>query len=308
MRCNNCGSKNTSLFLQDTVSPEYYERFDLIKCKHCKLISIKNFPKDKVLSKYYSSTNYWGEIPEFEKPYGYLFKIIESRIKKPGVMLDIGAGTGLFLKYFKEKRWQVSGVEFSKNAVKIAKNKFDIGLKTGDFLDFKFKNNYFDVVTLNNVLEHLRSPNKTLGVVYKVLKKSGILVVTVPNINSLGFKIFKKNWYGLDVPRHLFHFSTESLSKMIKENGFDVLKIEHAFLYHNKAVLFESFRNATSPRIKTERKTKGVASNDFGKTNFVYEIFKNLVVYFAKFVFGLIANSESLLKHGEVITLIAIKN
>ncbi len=207
-------------------------------------------PTKKYIGQFYPTESYWNDKVDPIKAYGYLYNLIFKDRKKKKI-LDIGAGNGLFLTEFKKRGWKTVGVEFSDHAVRQAK-KFGLNLKRGDFLDYKFPNNSFDIVTLNNVLEHVYEPRRTLIKIYKVLKDDGILVISSPNINGFGFNIFGKKWYGIDAPRHLYQFSLDSLGGMLLDCGFKITKIGHRYWQHNYPVIFESFRFMFSSRFRNK--------------------------------------------------------
>jgi 2-polyprenyl-3-methyl-5-hydroxy-6-metoxy-1,4-benzoquinol methylase len=263
--CDNCSSKAFTIVWNDITYWEYEGIFRIVKCTKCDLLYLHPRPSAKEISKYYPKESYWGRdvtkeknvfnfIRERENAFSPIYDIILKR-KNTGAILDIGAGTGLFLSKFKDLGWKVDGVEFSKEAASFAKKAFKIGLKTGDFLEYKFPRNTYDVVTLNMALEHLYKPKETLMNLYEIVKENGLLVITVPNLNSVGVKLFKKNWRALDVPKHLYHFTEPSLKNMVKGAGFTVTGTNHWYWIHNYYTVFESFRFSLSPRFK--QKTGG---------------------------------------------------
>jgi SAM-dependent methyltransferase len=142
----------------------------------------------------------------------------------PGEVLDVGCGDASFLACLRDLGWQVKGTEVSQVAAeKAVKNRIDVFI--GDLLEAKYKSDSFDLVRLWSVLEHLHDPSLYLKEIYRVTKKGGALIIQVPNINSLAFKLFRKNWCALDVPRHLYHFDKRHLARMIEEAGFKVKDI-----------------------------------------------------------------------------------
>lgn len=252
--CNNCKNTKNFPFLKDVV---YWENpnlfFRIVKCKNCSLAFLSPRPKREYISKFYKIESYWGQDLKIitsqkrsgykkdrERIYGPVYKLIP---KRKGAIFDVGAGTGLFLSRFAESGWKTDGIEFSKSAVEFAKKNYNVKLKVGDFLDYKFEPNSFDVVTLNNVLEHLYDPLGTLKEVRRVLRPDGVLIITVPNIDSLGFKIFKKKWYPLQPPIHLYHFTPVILSSMLNTVGFTIIDVNHFFWVHSYFSLYESFRH-----------------------------------------------------------------
>lgn len=304
--CDSCSGKNTRIFLKNTSAVDNGEMFNLAKCSRCGLVYLNPRPLKKYIGKYYSSESYWDQKANPKKSYGYLLNIIKHKIKS-GRVLDIGAATGLFLSNFKKGNWEIEGTDISKIAAKIAKNKYGLVIKIGDFLDIKYPTNYFDLVTFNNVLEHLYKPKETLVKVHKVLKKGGTVLITVPNLDSFGSKLFKNSWYALDVPRHLYHFTPSTLKKMIVDSGFKIVKVRHGYFYHNFPVLFESFRRRFSPRIQMKGKANYDNRSEALKKDSIYQLFKNTVVVLSKAVFIIVALLEPVIRKGEVIVLEAVK-
>jgi len=146
--------------------------------------------------------------------------------QRRGKLLDIGCGSGAFLCKMRELGWDVVGVEFDRQAVKVAREHFGLNIYEGTLEEAGFSENEFDVLTMNHVIEHFYDPITTLKECYRVLKFDGKFVVITPNIDSLGHKLFKEAWRGLEPPRHLFVFSAHSLQACTKQLGLRVLKLK----------------------------------------------------------------------------------
>ena len=257
--CNLCGSGTNEVVWDKVTSWMNRGVFRIVSCSECGLTYLSPRPAASLIKKYYQPESYWGRnILKFagsessqsrEGAYEFLYKDI-FEMRKNGSILDIGAGTGLFLKRFKEKDWKIEGVELSKEACKFAKKMFGIDLKSGDFLDQNFAKRSFNLVTLNSSLEHLYRPKETLAKIWDVLTKRGLLVITVPNIDSFGARIFGKEWYALQPPTHLYHFTPKTLSSMLFSTGFKVKSIKHSYWQHNYHIIFESARMLFSPKFK----------------------------------------------------------
>lgn len=191
-------------------------------------IRLKALFREAVIHNYYGKSQ---DISWMEKlknkilsfPAKYRFGMAPSFIKK-GKILDIGCGDGLFLSSLKRLGWQTLGVEINKSAAHKAR---DRGLKVLDcnLLEADLDNDFFDVVRMWSVLEHLPNPSQTIAEIYRILKPGGTLIVQVPNFNSLASRLFKRNWSGLDIPRHLYQFSSHTLKQIIKKNNLMVNKI-----------------------------------------------------------------------------------
>jgi len=139
-------------------------------------------------------------------------------------VLDVGCGTGLFLLAMKERGWHVYGVEPNEQASHFARNSLNLPVLTGDIFDIK-KEASFAAITLWDVLEHTHSPRDVLLEANRLLAPNGIIAMNVPNWASWERQIFKEKWIALDAPRHLYHFSPNTLKKMLQGSGFDVIAL-----------------------------------------------------------------------------------
>jgi SAM-dependent methyltransferase len=139
-----------------------------------------------------------------------------SRVEN-GNLLDIGCGTGGFLRNMQTLGWNVFGVEPDVNAVERGRKFNNINIFEGTLEKAAFPDETFDAITLIHVIEHLDDPTRTLREIYRILKKDGTFVIITPNIGSLCHKKFRQFWYHLDIPRHLNMFSPKSLC-LLAEN------------------------------------------------------------------------------------------
>jgi len=140
-------------------------------------------------------------------------------------LLDVGCGNGQFLARMRKIGWEVIGVELDKQAVDVARDMLGIYVYHGSLEEAKFSEDSFDAITMHHVIEHLFDPIGTLKECHRLLKPGGKLVVVTPNIDSLGHKLFKEAWRGLEPPRHLYIFSTNNIKICARRAGFQVVKI-----------------------------------------------------------------------------------
>jgi SAM-dependent methyltransferase len=141
-----------------------------------------------------------------------------------GKILDIGCGGGSYLYRLKQWGWETYGVEPSETGAKHAQS-LGLTIHHGTLQDARFSDGFFDVVRLDNVLEHLRDPKATLKEVSRILKSDGLMYITVPNTRSLVFWLFQENWYGLDAPRHVISYSPRTLQFLCDATGFEIAAI-----------------------------------------------------------------------------------
>ncbi len=209
-------------------------------------------PVPKNISKYYQSDKYISHTDAkktlFDKVYQLVRKIalsnklrlLNSFKTNSNKVLDIGAGTGDFLKVCKNNSWKVFGMEPSQKAREIASKK---GIELQAELS-AFKNQKFDVITLWHVLEHVENLESYIHNLESLLSKNGVLLIAVPNYKSYDAKYYKQHWAAFDVPRHLWHFSETSISKLFSEVNLKVQKVyPMKFDAYYVSLLSEKYKN-----------------------------------------------------------------
>lgn len=139
-----------------------------------------------------------------------------------GKLLDVGCGGGRFLNRMKKRGWLAEGSDFDEQAAKKVTARYGIKTYVGDLTQCALPANSFDVITMSQTIEHLYDPHATLRESLRILKPGGLLVMTTPNVNSLGADEFGAFWRGWEAPRHLHLFSVESLQRLTRRAGFEV--------------------------------------------------------------------------------------
>jgi len=231
-----CPSCNSEKF-----SEIYKERGNVgvVRCKDCSLIYTNPMVKDP-------EKNYWGDENIYYEEARLIFnnlaghhrdrnyiedlRIIE-KLRPEGNFLDIGTNMGFFLRHTRGKKWNVFGVEPSPALSEMARKYFGLNVRTCYLNEAGFKDEFFDVITMTDVFEHIAEPKKILGDIKKVLKKGGILFIKVPNGNYSLLKLWLAraagNLKGYDIfdsYEHVTHYSHKTLNRMLEECGFFVQK------------------------------------------------------------------------------------
>jgi SAM-dependent methyltransferase len=129
-----------------------------------------------------------------------------------------------YLKTLKDAGWDTYGIDIDVRAVENAK-KLGLNVFVEEVYEANFPNEYFDIIVMKHALEHIHNPSKTLNEAYRILKKDGILIAGVPNIESLEFELFREYWHQIDAPRHLYHFSQTSFGLLLQKCGFIIDQI-----------------------------------------------------------------------------------
>jgi len=221
MNCGICGGEKASPFL--TV-----KKYELVKCQSCGLIFVANFSQSETSY----SDDYFTQKNEYLNRWDEFCSIFESlidkmlRFKKTGKLLDVGAGVGILLSVAAKKGFEVKGVEVSEWASAFARNEKGLDIITGKLEAANFKKESFDVVVINHALEHIEDPKGSLNEIYKILKEDGLLVIGVPNAGSIMAKIKGPDWASLRPEEHIWHFTPDTLKKLLKLSGFRMVYFE----------------------------------------------------------------------------------
>jgi 2-polyprenyl-3-methyl-5-hydroxy-6-metoxy-1,4-benzoquinol methylase len=173
-----------------------------------------------------------------------------------GKILDFGCGNGTFLQKMMEGGWQAYGLDFDPKAVSHCKTK-GINANTGDIPSQNYPDNFFDVITINHVIEHVHEVDELLTTCNKVLKKGGKLVIATPNTESWQHKIYNDTWLQLDPPRHLHIFNIGNLETVVKRNNFSIISsFSSSRIDAWSAIVSRAVRRNGTFGIGTENKTK----------------------------------------------------
>jgi 2-polyprenyl-3-methyl-5-hydroxy-6-metoxy-1,4-benzoquinol methylase len=145
----------------------------------------------------------------------------ESR--KPKV-LDIGCGRGYLLKRLQQAGWDCAGIDIPESPVPA--NEIGLDCRHGDASILPWDDGFFDLVVINHVLEHVPDHVLACREAARVLRSGGILYLGVPNFGSWQSRLFGRNWFPLEIPRHLFHYTPKTLAKVVSEAGLRCGKLK----------------------------------------------------------------------------------
>ncbi len=192
------------------------------------------------------------------------FALIES-FKTGKTILDIGAGTGDFLSFFKSKGWEVFGIEPNEKARTLAAQK-EVLLESDIAV---YSDRKFDVITMWHVLEHVPNLSEYIRTLEKLLTTNGVIIVAVPNFKSFDAIHYKEFWAAYDVPRHLWHFSQEAIKKLFAEVNIEVVET-HPLKFDAYYVALLSEENKTGKKNLTKAFLNGWKSNRKAKRTSEY--------------------------------------
>ena len=215
-------------------------KFDILKNPETTILETHPRPTKEELPTYYDSENYTSHNDKSAGIVSFCYRIIKSistrrkiRIGQNSLskntpqnkprLLDVGCGTGDFLYSCLKKGWQINGIENNKNA----KNNSRTELSSFIFDDFEFLKSQperFDIITMWHSLEHIIDLKQTIVDMKKLLTNKGVIVVACPNHKSFDAMFYKESWAAYDLPRHLWHFDKDSISKLFLEHNMQLTK------------------------------------------------------------------------------------
>lgn len=247
--CILCNSKNSSHLLTKN-------NFNLYICKNCNLVYVYPQPSlDKLIKDYYSEKS--GYHSRFKKNNGRFVEILDKlyRFKIKSSLLDVGCSTGEFLSMAKKRGFYEYGVEVNERTVKIANNN-GLNVFNGTLEDANLKNNYFLVIHLGDIIEHVLNPVALLKECKRILKKEGIIIISTPNLDCfwvrathLLYKWFNFPWSVMIPPYHLFLFSQSNFKKLLSRMKFKTLDIK----YHRCSLRHELGSTGLFKKLKQEK-------------------------------------------------------
>lgn len=226
----------------DNFTDIYKERgaIGVVRCLGCGLIYTNPIVKD-------AHKNYWGKEEKYYDEARLIFKGLAKSHRDPnyiqdldiikrwrphGNFLDIGTNVGFFLRHTRGQGWNVYGVEPSPSLSEMARKHFSLNVRTGYLDEAGFESDFFDVVTMTDVFEHIARPRDILGQIKRVLKKDGILFIKVPNGDYNMLKLRLAGITGalgdydiFDSYEHLSHYTHKTLKKMLEGSGFRIRRV-----------------------------------------------------------------------------------
>jgi len=218
------------------------ESFAVYRCVSCGLGHTIPQPDD--LNQYYGE-NYYGGRHGFTASYcaRRRLRIINSAIgtRSNRTLLDVGCGDGTLLTAARAAGWTVFGTEIYPTIARGA------NLDVRESIDQLDDCAPFDCITIWHGLEHLRDPHSTIIRLSGLLKPGGALVIAVPDSAGLQAKIFGPNWFHLDVPRHLHHFDSVSLARLMNSAGLTIERKWHQELEYDLLGWSQSALNLLFP-------------------------------------------------------------
>lgn len=257
--CPLCGSSQ----IHEALSAKDYtvskETFPIFHCGGCGGRFTQHVPDNANIGRYYQSEEY---ISHSETKQGLINRLYHSVRKitlrskqnwvrsaariKQGNLLDIGCGTGAFLHYMQTGGWTITGLEPDENARRNAQTLYNITPLPIDQL-FTLPEKQYDAITMWHVLEHVHELHRYLDRIRQLLKPGGALLIAVPNYTSSDASHYGEYWAAYDVPRHLYHFSPDSMAQLLAQHNIKLIK-KHPMVFDGfyVSLLSEKYKTGKS--------------------------------------------------------------
>jgi 2-polyprenyl-3-methyl-5-hydroxy-6-metoxy-1,4-benzoquinol methylase len=203
------------------------QEYTLVRCPACSLVWLNDPPKPAEMRYHYTAAyDRLISAAGQNSPHRWRARWATlKQYKQGGALLDLGCSSGAFLEFLNGEPWKLYGIEMSAESAKAAEARSGAKVFVGEVLEASFPPESFDVITCFDVLEHLYRPRQVMENVAEWLKPGGIFYVLVPNIDSAEARVFKSYWGGLELPRHLFHYSPASLRYLAKSAGLEEVSL-----------------------------------------------------------------------------------
>lgn len=223
--CPVCGAREGRLLF-------IKEAFRHLKCSSCDMVYVNPVLNEEALHSFYQDEDSYRQVLLSEinlsldrKKFQYGLDLIEEYIPQKGALLDVGCGPGIFLQEAKERGWNVLGVEFNSWCVQHLK---ETGIEVIDvpISQATLRHDFYQCVTLWTVLEHVVNPEDLLRDVHRVLIPGGILLILVPNVDSLANRILHERSTTFSGDSHVNLFSASTLARLLEKVQFDMIECE----------------------------------------------------------------------------------
>ncbi len=239
--CPACGNTRGDVVLEgrDTwVHRDYQgQRFAVVRCAICAL----RYTSPR-LKRQHKRIAFEGEYPFYTRaravkegaavdleaaraPFRGRAERLASASPAPGRLLDVGCGDGLFCDSMRSRGWDVAGVDMEHDVVWHARERLGLDVSRIDVDEDPLPGGPFDAISMWGLLQLVYEPRRLLEEARRTLSPEGVLAIGVSNIRGAGASLFGSRWRGLGLPRHLVHFTPESLSRLVEWCGFEVIDL-----------------------------------------------------------------------------------
>lgn len=237
VRCGLCDGDHSRVLFRSTpaiedpddfadfvASTDSFDRYGtIVRCLRCGLVYTNPRPTADRIGRGYERAvdRVYAEEDASRSINAHMSLYTIRKLISTGRLLDIGCSTGYFLNAARLD-FDTFGIEPSAWAVEYARRRLGLNVRRGTVEGLGPENGLFDVVAMNDVIEHVTDPAGALARIARVTRPGGVLYLVTPDIGSLSASILRGRWWGLR-PAHLYYFSRETLTAILARAGFDVV-------------------------------------------------------------------------------------
>lgn len=202
--------------------------YSIVKCNYCGVS--KTYPSPPNHNNRYENkqnidaiinTERYADKNVFSFLASDVLRFLDDNKISDGKLLDIGSGSGVILSLAIQKGFDATGIELSAGLVGYCQT-VQLNALNMNLLEAKFEDNYFDVITMSQVLEHIKTPKSILKEIKRILKPGGFLIISVPNYDNIIFHLKKSKYLPLQPECHFWHFSLESLKRLLINENYNL--------------------------------------------------------------------------------------
>lgn len=232
--CNLCGASDARVLFRKNTT-------DFLQCRQCGLEWVHPLPDMAKMHELYSSPKYYST--DNISQYGYsdyvrnkhlyvnlfnrrLDEILRHTNGRRGLLLDVGCATGALLELARLRGWDVRGVDVSEYATRIAREYYSLEIFTGELAEAAYPDEHFDVVVMDDLIEHVADPSALVQESYRILRTGGLLTLNTPNRAGLWHRLMGRRWFHYKQSEHTYFFSPGVISELLGRHGYHVLDID----------------------------------------------------------------------------------
>jgi SAM-dependent methyltransferase len=228
-------------------------------CRACELTQLHPMPPRALLDELYGDDYFesdddgrgYGDYASQEPEYLATFADDVDRIRDftpSGRLLEVGCGFGYFLEVAARAGFDVRGVDASRRAVDESSRRFPGRVFPGAVGDVpELAEQRFDVIFAAHLIEHISEPRPFVADLASRLATNGLLVLVTPNVRSLLARISGRRWVSFKIPEHVVFYSPETIGRLLRECGLDVLAVDPAYQYYRLPFLMSRVRQLVRP-------------------------------------------------------------
>lgn len=279
--CPVCKNPNFNGYLHCKDYTVSHETFLLTTCTGCGFVLTNPQPDSDQLGRYYQSPHYISHASQAQGPLDHVYNlartftlrwkhnvVLKYSLGPVKTLLDVGCGTGAFLQHCIRKNITVAGVEPVAEARALAIENTHAQI----FTDLEQLTHDYDAITLWHVLEHISELNQTIARLKSLLHQNGTMFIAVPNLNSADARKYAQHWAAYDVPRHLWHFTRATITRLMSNHGMKVIQAVPMYLdAYYVSMLSEKYRAGKNGLATiTKALVSGFNSNNAARTTQEY--------------------------------------